>query len=108
MMLQVDANLRSSCLPILTLEWHSRDPLRPVRALVVVDCALGLCAVRLIRRARINRHRLALLRTAVDVLVVPDLAQHRVAVVGGALARIRGVEPRARAADERDAAVLLG
>lgn len=73
-----------------------------------MNSALGLRAVGLIRGAGINGDRLALLRPSVDMLVVPDLGQHGVAVVGRILAGSCGVEARAGAPDEGNAAVLLG
>jgi hypothetical protein len=68
---------------------------------------LRLRTVGLIRRARINRHGVALLRPSIDILIVPNLAQHCVPIIGGVLARSSGIESRPRAPDERNAAVLL-
>lgn len=91
----------------LTGKRHSRYLLRPISALVVMNRTLGLRAVGLVRRTCVNGHSLALLRTPIDVLIVPDLAKHSVAVVGGVLSGSGGVESWAGASNERDTAVLL-
>ena len=90
------------------LERHGRHPLRPIAAQRIQNRALRLRTVSQIARTRIYSHRLALLRPAIHMLVVPHLAQHRVPVITRPLTRSRGIEARPRAPDERNAAVLLG
>jgi hypothetical protein len=77
--------------------------LRRLRSLVVPDGPRGLCAVAYAPAvdARIHRQALGPLRLAIDVEVVPRLAEPGEAVVRRALAGLGGIVPRPRAANIR-------
>lgn len=78
--------------------------------LIVPDGVLGLCAGRQATAGRIRSQLLSLrlLRAAVDVVVVPHLAEDGAPVILGALAGLGLVVPGAGAPEEGDEAELLG
>ena len=84
---------------------HRLDsPDRPVGALIVVNCALCLCTRAL--AIPFQRHAVALLRTSVDMEVVPHLGQLGAAIVSRARTSSSLVVAWAGAPDVRRGSVL--